>query len=384
MTLFGPRLHDLSLDDLQAFLEGADSEPLLWEAKGTALDPHAVRKEVCGFANGRQPAFLILGAAKDEGTWSLSGLDFGGDPPAWISDVISDGLRPRPMIDVRSIEVSAGKHVAVVEVPPVAIAPCICRGTVYERVSGRTVAVKEPLRLADLYGRGDVARSQTRMASTDLARELFRDPGLPGSSDPWPRVAVAVAATGLPPDVGAVLFSRQYESDLDAVIKRAFTANRALTPEAYGPTFQAGFEQSNRFVDCVDTHGHTCPLYWHVRAIWNGAVGVYATWEIDSVFPEHVAETLIQPAWSAAAALVERLGGFGPTHTQILVEGKAALSGRDGSPMGVIGLERGPTEMTASSSEFASVYRELRRATGLPIYESDEAAEPVADLDRQD
>jgi hypothetical protein len=373
MTLFGRSLHDLSLHDIQGFLEDADSEPLLWEAKGTALDTHTVRKEVCGFANGRQTAFLILGAEKDGGTWALSGVDFGGDPPAWISDVISAGLRPRPMIDVRSIEVSAGKHVAVVEVPPVAIAPCICRGTVYERVSGRTIAVKEPLRLADLYGRGDGARNQARRASADLAAELFRDPDLPGAGDPWPRVAVAVAATGLPTDVGAVLFSRQYETDLEEVVKNSFARNRASTPEAYGPTFQGGFEQSNRFVDCVDMHGHTRPLYWHVRAIWNGAVGVYATWEIDSAFPEHVAEVLIQPAWSAVAALVEKLGAFGPTHTQILVDGKSALPGRDGSPMGVIGLERGPTEMTASSSEFASVYRELRRATGLPIYEGDEA-----------
>ncbi|HWA83326.1 MAG TPA: RNA-binding domain-containing protein, partial [Fimbriimonadaceae bacterium] len=181
------------MEDIRTFLEGADSEPLLWEAKGTELDPYAVRKEICGFANGRQPAFLILGAAKDTGTWDLSGLDFDGDPPAWISNVISEGLRPLPMIDVRSIKVSAGKHVAVVEVPPVAIAPCICRGTVYERVSGRTVPVKEPLRLADLYGRGDIARRQARMAASDLARELFQDPGLPGANDPWPRVAVAVA-----------------------------------------------------------------------------------------------------------------------------------------------------------------------------------------------
>jgi hypothetical protein len=373
MTLFGPALHDLSLGDIKSFLDDADSEPLLWEAKGTEVDAHLVRKEVCGFANGRQTAFLILGADKQAGTWNLGGVDLDGDPPAWVSNAIAGGLRPQPAVDIRSIEVSDGKHVAVVEVPPVAIAPCICRGTVYERVSGRTVAVKEPLRLADLYGRGDAARNQARLASTDLADEFFRDPDLPGASDPWPRVAVALAATGLPADVGAVLFSRQYESDLEGVVKGSFGTNRAPTPDAYGPRFETGFEQSNRFVNCVDLHGHTRPLYWHVRAIWNGAVGVYAAWEIDSVFPEHVAEILIQPAWRSAAALVEKLGGFGPTYTQILVDGKTALRGRDGRPMGVIRLDRGPTESTASSPEFASAYRELRRATGLPIYEGDEA-----------
>jgi hypothetical protein len=371
MTLLGPALHDLSLGDLQSFLDDADSEPLLWEAKGTKADPHMVRKEVCGFANGRQTAFLILGAEKQGRTWVLNGVDLDGDPPAWVSRVIAGGLRPQPVVDVRSIEVSDGKHVAVVEVPPVAMPPCICRGTVYERVSGQTVAVKEPLRLSDLYGRGDSSRSQARKASADVALELFDDRSLPGAGDPWPRVAVAVAATGLPSDVGAVLFSRQFESDFMDVVKANFTAGRAPTPAAYGPTFSDGFEQSNRFIDCVDHHGHTRSLYWHARAVWNGTVGVYAAWEIDSVFPEHVAEILIEPTWLTAAALVEKLGGFGPTYTQILVDGKTALKGRDGGSMPLTRLSRGPTEATVSRSEFASVYRELRRATGLPIYEGD-------------
>jgi predicted HTH transcriptional regulator len=63
MTLFGSPLHDLKLEDIQAFLDDADAEPLLWEAKATELRKGGVRKEVCGFANGHQTGYLILGAS---------------------------------------------------------------------------------------------------------------------------------------------------------------------------------------------------------------------------------------------------------------------------------------------------------------------------------
>jgi hypothetical protein len=334
-----------------------------------------VRKEICGFANGRQTAFLILGATKNEGVWRLDGVDLGGDPPTWISDVVAGGLRPQPAVDVRSIEVDGGKHVAVVEVPPVAIAPCICRGTVYERVSGRTIPITEPLRLAELYGRGDTVKNQAMSAAANLSVELFQDPDLPGVGDEWPRISVAVAATGQAADISSVLFSREYETELDRVAKEVLAPNPGMVPDPFGPRFQLGFEQSNRFVDCQDLHGHNRPIYWHVRAIWNGAVGVYATWEIDSVFAEHIAEVLITPAWRSAAMLVDRLGGFGPTYSQILVEGKTALIGRDGKPMGLTRLNRGPTETTADEDEIRSIYRELRRATGQSIYERDQTSD---------
>jgi predicted HTH transcriptional regulator len=143
VTLLGPPLHELTLEDLQRFIDDADAEPLLWEAKGTELSKEQVRSNVCAFASGRDVAYLLLGAERDGGRWRLSGVEVpGGDPPAWVSDVIGAALRPVPQVDVKPLPVD-GRHVVVVEVPPVAIPPCISNGTVRERVSGRTIAVKD-------------------------------------------------------------------------------------------------------------------------------------------------------------------------------------------------------------------------------------------------
>jgi predicted HTH transcriptional regulator len=166
MTLIGSPLQQITIVDLQRFLDGAEAEPLLWEAKGTTLHKDAVRKAICGFANGRETAYLILGAEEKEGSgWTLGGLDLGGDPPAWVSGVVAGGLRPPPLVDVRSLSTGNGKHVAIVEVPPIAIPPCISRGTVYERVSGRTIPIAEPTRLAELYESGRNARDAARSAA---------------------------------------------------------------------------------------------------------------------------------------------------------------------------------------------------------------------------
>jgi predicted HTH transcriptional regulator len=124
MTLLGQSLHQLTVEHLQSFLENAEDEPLLWEAKsGAGKKP--IRKAICGFANGEQPGYLILGAVEIDGGWELPGAEFpGDDPPVWISEVIRTGLKPQPLIDVRSLKIAPGRKVAVIEIPPVAIPLC--------------------------------------------------------------------------------------------------------------------------------------------------------------------------------------------------------------------------------------------------------------------
>lgn len=370
MTLLGGPLHSLTAAEVQAFLDGADSEPLLWEAKGRSLDRHSVRKEVCGFANGRQPGYLILGAEESDEGWTLGGFDFAGDPPAWISAVVADGLRPVPLIDVVTIRLDDDRHLAVVEVSPVAIAPCICRGTVYERVSGRTIPVKEPIRLAELYKRGDAAHALARAGAESAADELMRDPRLPGAEDRMPRISLALAATGHPDDIASRLFSQRYEAALGEVVGvELVPAGPARPPDPFGPRVVMGFEQSNRYVDCNDLHTYAHRRDWHVRAIWDGTVAVYADWAVDRVAPEQIAEELIGPAWRAAHRLVSELGGYGPTHTEIRVDGGRSLLGREGRPLGAIRVGRGPLEAAPTPQQLAGIERELRRACGQSVYE---------------
>lgn len=327
-----------------------------------------MRKEVCGFANGHETAYLILGAAESEAGWVLDGLDFGGDPPAWVSAVIADGLRPVPLVDVRPIPLGDGRHLAVVEVPPVAIAPCISRGTVYERVSGRTIPVKDPARLAELYRRGALAGERALAGAQNAARKLIDDPSLPGAHDNWPRVSVAVAAAGHPSDFASRLFSVGFEEKFEEVVREHLIPNHGV-PDPFAPTLALGFEQSNRYADCSDLHTHIKPCAWHVRAIWDGSVAVYGNWEVERIDAPQLNGVLIAPAWAATERLVAELGGYGPTQTEIGVEGGQALLGRGGQPLGPLQMARGPLAAPPSAELLAGLERELRRACGEPVYE---------------
>ncbi|MGH2946076.1 MAG: AlbA family DNA-binding domain-containing protein [Solirubrobacteraceae bacterium] len=141
LDLFPAAWPDLQLDDVARFLDGAEDEPLQWEAKGTRLDPHGVRKTAGAFANSHDGGYLILGAEQVDGRWQLNGVSFPAEPAVWVSSTVRDGLRPPPTVDVKSFPVEGG-HVAVVWVPPISDPPCVTRGTVYERLPGSSVPVR--------------------------------------------------------------------------------------------------------------------------------------------------------------------------------------------------------------------------------------------------
>ncbi|HET8566647.1 MAG TPA: hypothetical protein VFL77_09265 [Solirubrobacterales bacterium] len=138
-----------------------------------------------------------------------------------------------------------------------------------------------------------------------------------------------------------------------------------------------GFEQSNRFVDVRDLHTYVRPRYWHIRAVWNGTIGILGAWDAGTVYPEHITNELIGPAWRTAIQLLASLGGYGPAYAQLRVEGNQALLGRFGRPMDVISLGRGPSEGPPTDASLEGIERELRRATGEASYEpEDRPAEP--------
>jgi predicted HTH transcriptional regulator len=182
VSIFGPSLADLTLDDVQSYLDRSDDEPLLWEAKGTKPEKGEVRRQVCAFANSHEGGYLILGAERavgDDGErrWALDGMPFPDEPRLWLTNVITDltvGVRPRPDFDVAVIDAPNG-HVAVVAVTPTSTPPGLANGTVYERLPGKTETVRDPQRLADLYARGDAAHSGARAAADQAARAVLID-----------------------------------------------------------------------------------------------------------------------------------------------------------------------------------------------------------------
>src|SRR5205814_969981 len=99
-TIFGPDWQDLTLDAVSDYLADAEGEPLLWEAKGAGVDAHHVRRAVCAFANSHDGGYLILGAEETDGGFELPGVDFPDEPVLWVTNVVRDGVRPWPEIDV--------------------------------------------------------------------------------------------------------------------------------------------------------------------------------------------------------------------------------------------------------------------------------------------
>jgi hypothetical protein len=375
MTLFGKPLHDLKLENIQRFLDDADAEPLLWEAKATELRKNGVRKEVCGFANGHQTGYLILGAKWDEEkrSWSLPGLEFpNDDPPAWVSSVVQQ-LQPEPRVDVRPIPVSDG-HVAVVEVPPIAIPPCFHNGTVYERISGQTVPIKSPLRLTELYGRGEAAQIGAENAANKWADQLLYDESVAGfHEDPeGPRFTVAVNASGNPPDISSRLFTKRFEKAQREIVSENLVAITGNDP--FGPNSTQWQEQDNCFLEVEDRIAGALTRYWHIRAIWDGTAVVRHQVPKGELLPaDQLFDDYIKRAWVTAAKLVDAIEGYGPTQVVLMVEtGKTVQRSSLLEPERErYELRRRLPEPEPDEAAFASVLRELRRAFGERVYEDE-------------
>jgi hypothetical protein len=96
------------------------------------------------------------------------------EPGTWVDDVV-ETIRPRPKTDSRVWELDDDCAVAVVQVEPVAVPPCMTAGgQIYERTSGKTVRVTDPLVLARLNERGTAA-TQTARDGADRVVKLLRE-----------------------------------------------------------------------------------------------------------------------------------------------------------------------------------------------------------------
>jgi hypothetical protein len=261
--------------------------------------------------------------------------------------------------------------VAVVEVPPIGIPPCFHNGTVYERISGQTVPVKSPLRLSDLHTRGETACASAERFALGGAVELMKDKGLDGYKEKHLRFALAVSATGHPPDISSRLFSPTYQEDLLRTVGERL-AN--LSGQPFTPEYRYGFSQSNRWLNVKDPYGFATVHYWAVRVVWNGTAIVHFTTESNFVPPDQLAQTELKNSWLAAWELVQALGGYGPTYTAIRLDGGEAMTGTFDEPLVGVNIGRTLEAGPPMDDVFESLERELRRTTGEMVYEEPDEA----------
>jgi hypothetical protein len=387
VTIFGPTWEALRPVDVQAFLDQADDEPLLWEAKGTDLKAKEVRRQVAAFANGHEVGYLILGADKAVGEnpehkWMLDGVPFPDEPTLWISNVVADrenGVRPRPDFDVRPWPAPNG-HVAVVRITPTSTPPCIANGTVYERLPGKTQTVQDPLKLADLFSRGDQARRDAEARADRAALTVMRD-WLEGEAGEFRtewltaqlqpteedetahvRFAVGVAATGNPPNIAGRLFREEFVEEVWTQLR-----DRPLgLPAGFGrpPEPAAWSQEALTWRHQVTGHLDFITI---VRASWDGSVAAGEKLAAEDVYPDSLASHRAASSWRIADELVSRLGGFGDVYVTVVLAGGRFPRRRDS---GYIVMRRGPLPPGVETNHVASLSREFMRAVG------DHAPEP--------
>ena len=385
-TIFGPDWESLGISDVQGFLDGADPEPLVWEAKGTDIDRHQVRRAVCGFGNSHETGYLILGADYRDGSWRLDGYEFPDEPPAWIDSVVRTEVRPTPFVDVRSWRIAnADKQVAVVQVQPVATPPCITRGTVYERVPGRTIPVKDPQRLGDLYTRGEQAHIEAQEIAQRLRRGMlwFAQDHHPMYKPERVQMVLTGATTGYRSDLSSRLFTQAFRDKLWSLSENLLVSN---VPQNYVDR-RVEIEQTRHRMTTAATADLETAQGWIAEAVWNGAVGIY--WVIGQTQSRNdsLVENVVAPACRAAVVLLEELGGYGPTYVALSVCGgghpRNVLPTRVAGDLHTPGtnLDRGPIERRVEALDLASVKRELDRALGIDAFEPE--AEPPEQTRRE-
>jgi hypothetical protein len=355
MTPFGPAWENLTLQALKDFLRDAPAEPLLWECK-RELRAASVRKAVCGLSNGHDTGYLILGAESANGEgWRLAPIAFpNSDPPSVITDLLAGGgVTPYPDgLDVREFPADNG-HVVVVRVPPVATPPSNVGGTVYERVSGKTIPVTDPARLAALFARGDAARA-TAQANAERAAQatLLVEPSLNA------QFSLGLGATAYRPEIASRLFTEHFLGR----VREAIAETVAFDPLVGGPpVFVVEMAQDSVTIGTNATH----TLGWtlRVRSSWDGAIGVYWRINVQQAEPESIVNEPFRAAWKLADRLLEAIGGMGPRYMHLIPTGglfPSAAQGEQQPPE----LRRGPLAAGLNDSLLESIKREMERSIG--------------------
>lgn len=381
-SIFRVLWEHVGLDDVRAFLATAGDEGIRWEAK--AADPRRddarieagpVREAICGLANS-VGGFVILGAVRDKktGEWSLPGVAFPGEPTTWLDDV-AESLRPRPRIDVGRVwNLDDDRVAVVVRVEPVAVPPCMTAGgQIFERTSGKTVRVTEPLVLARLMERGDAARaaaeSGARLGVGFVSEGALRD-------QRGVIVRLGLRTTGYEPDIASRLFRESTAEQVEKIVcdnlkQDRYTRNQSALTQVQQEKLTAS-TVPGAFV--TDPAGGD--RVWQVVGVWSGAVGIRCEGNDPEIGIELLFEDIVVPAWRAAASIVPVLGGYGSAHIVLTVAATINTGRAEWPPSNVHGgpIERDLDTVEVDPSVVESLKREVLRSMGYPAWEPEAEA----------
>jgi hypothetical protein len=369
VDFFGTPWDDLTLEAVEGFLDGQQDEGLTWETKGTEIRREHVWKSVAGLAN-QIGGFLIVGARREADGWTVDGVAFDDEPPVWFSNHIRNGLRPVPDYDVAAFPVDNGKHVAVVAVSPVAEPPCLTsHAQLYERVSGATVAVTDPVAVARLMARGRFARERAESTALRAADRRRYGDGVP----PFMHLILAMSGVGRAEDIASMLFRGSFEAAMAREIDRLPTHVFLMHDEDWVSRVYA-------FQDSISARRTSQPPseQWDITARWDGSISVYYAGLIDIdriwVLSEVLFPEVIRAMASAAGELLRELGGYGQTHVVLSMSGRdvdlryegRALPLREEETI----IKRWTTESgIVSEPAMESVKREFLRSLGERVWE---------------
>jgi hypothetical protein len=372
---------DLGLDDVRAFLADAGDEGIRWEAKAAdprrpdaKIDPDLVRAAMCGLANS-MGGYVIVGAIRDDETkkWSLPGVVFpGGEPKTWVDDV-AESLRPRPQIGEPHVwELEQNRAAAIVQVEPVAVPPCMTAGgQIFERTSGKTVRVTDPLVLARLTARGDGARTAARSGARGAFRSVST--GALRSDNRGVIVMLGLRATGYEPDIASRLFRESTAVRLKEIIAAHLKQDRYTANTVASIPVQA--HQDHLSVFTAPGSFVTDPVggdrVWQVVAKWDGSVGIRCEGNDPEIGIESLFDEIVVPAWRAAAKIAPLIGGYGSAHLFLTV-GATINTGRVEWPAGNVqggAIERAPDTVDVDDALVESLKREVLRSMGHPAWE---------------
>ncbi|HKT83489.1 MAG TPA: ATP-binding protein [Solirubrobacterales bacterium] len=391
LDLFGVPWTELRRSHVEGFLDEAGEEGVTWEAKGGGEDQarprsDSLRKAACGFAN-QIGGYLIIGASRKDGKWRLEGIEAPSEEPKlWIGQILRR-LQPVPRFEIsEAFELAEGKVAIVVKVEPVAVPPCMTPdGRVFERVSGETLPVEDPVLLDGLLRRGEHARGR---AENFARRAAERAIALPD----WPTqhslsIAVGLASVGRETDdISSRLFT---EPTYNAIVKSIWELLDGIQPEGLhiGQQQDAytaiGDSPANNHYDVDETIVGVIRTSRFLQANWDGSVAAGAWFSDDPLQDAIHPEQLIANFWGQAAAIGQLLGGYGPAYLYVLirvaksgaveVHGQVArIAGRP-PPKGTLYAklpaltEMGRLLNSAEPSEeiVNSLRRELQRAGGI-------------------